>query len=66
MPDTDLLCRARSGQVEIRQVCGDALRKIDDAALHLLQDQRRGQDFGDRSKKESSVLTHRRTRDDVC
>jgi hypothetical protein len=52
--------------MEIRQVCDDALRKIDHAALHLLQNQRRGQDFRDRSKKESSVLTHRRTRDDVC
>jgi hypothetical protein len=65
MPDADLLRRPRAGQLKLRQIPDDALSKTDDAALHLLQNERRGQDLRNGSKKETGVLTHRRTRDDV-
>ena len=55
----------RRRQVELRQVREDSFIKINDTALDLLEYKGRGQDFHDGSKKESGVLTHRCSRDNV-
>ena len=65
MPDADPFGRCGRRQSELRQVRDDAFVEIDDAALDLLEDKGRGQNFRDGSKQESGVLAHRRPRDDV-
>jgi hypothetical protein len=63
--DSDPLGCSWGRQFELWQVRDDPFIEIDGGALDLLEHERRGQDFCDRSKQDAGVIEHRRPGDDI-